>query len=65
MPIRLTLLGPVALMGSAHPLDRRVVQRRRIALLALMACAPDGTIGRDRLLGLLWPESDERTARQL
>lgn len=65
MPIRLSLLGPVSLAGVADPLDRRVVQQRRIALLALMAGSPDGIISRDRLLGALWPEADDRTARHL
>jgi DNA-binding SARP family transcriptional activator len=36
-----------------------------MALLALIASAPGGSIGRDRLLGLLWPDRDERTARHL
>jgi len=44
---------------------RRVSQHRRIALLALIAASPDGTISRDRVLGLLWPDRDERTARHL
>ncbi len=36
-----------------------------MALLALIASAPGGAITRDRLLGLLWPDRDERTARHL
>jgi DNA-binding SARP family transcriptional activator len=34
-------------------------------LLALVATSPDASISRDRLLGLLWPDRDERTARHL
>jgi len=65
MQSRLVLLGPVGLTGSTGPLLRRALQQRRIALLALVANSPDATISRDRLLGLLWPDRDERTARHL
>jgi DNA-binding SARP family transcriptional activator len=44
---------------------RRASQQRRLALLALLATSPDASISRDRLLGLLWPDRDERTARHL
>jgi serine/threonine-protein kinase len=37
--------------------------RRRLALLVLVAAAGRGTISRDKLLGLLWPESDAERAR--
>jgi DNA-binding SARP family transcriptional activator len=63
--IRLALLGPVSLTGTTGPLVRRAVQRRRMALLALLASATDASLSRDYLVGLLWPESDERTARHL
>jgi len=59
---RLTLLGPVCLTG---PSSRRAFQQRRLALLAVIASSPDASISRDRVLGLLWPERDERTARHL
>ncbi len=36
-----------------------------MALLALIASATGGAITRDRLVGLLWPDRDERTARHL
>jgi len=36
-----------------------------MALLALIASAPGGAITRDRVLGLLWPDRDERRARHL
>ena len=43
----------------------RAVQRHRLALLALLALAGERGSTRDRLLGLLWPESDAEHARQL
>src|SRR5262245_43043699 len=65
MQSRLALLGPVGLTGPTGQLLRRASQQRRLALLALVATAPDASISRDRLLGLLWPDRDERTARHL
>ena len=44
---------------------RRASQQRRIALLALVASSPGEVISRDRLLGFLWPDRDEATARHL
>src|SRR5262245_42939610 len=65
MQSRLTLLGTVGLTGPDAADMRRASQQRRVALLALIACAPGASISRDRVLGLLWPERDERTARHL
>jgi DNA-binding SARP family transcriptional activator len=36
-----------------------------MALLALVASSPGQSISRDRLIGYLWPDRDERTARHL
>jgi DNA-binding SARP family transcriptional activator len=38
-------------------------QRRTLALLALLAVAGLSGLSRDKLVGLLWPESDEERAR--
>lgn len=65
MSIRLAFLGPVCVTGAEAPSSSRASQQRRIALLALIATAPNASITRDRLLGFLWPERDERTARHL
>ncbi|HXQ78523.1 MAG TPA: hypothetical protein VN797_09950, partial [Gemmatimonadaceae bacterium] len=65
MPTRLTLLGTVSLTSSDSRPLRRALQQRRLALLAGLATAPDQSASRDRLLGLLWPDRDERTARHL
>ena len=65
MPNRLFLLGPVGLTGVEGPSMRRAVQQRRLALLALIAASPGQSTSRDRLLGLLWPERDEHSARHL
>jgi Tol biopolymer transport system component/DNA-binding SARP family transcriptional activator len=39
-------------------------QPRRLALLALLAAAGEHGLTRDRMLGLLWPETDEDRARR-
>ncbi|HXV17564.1 MAG TPA: BTAD domain-containing putative transcriptional regulator, partial [Gemmatimonadaceae bacterium] len=39
------------------------VQRRRVALLALLALADERGVSRDKILGCLWPESDTEHAR--
>ena len=65
MQNRLVLLGPVSLTGPTGQPLRRASQQRRLALLALVATSPDASISRDRLLGLLWPDRDESTARHL
>jgi DNA-binding SARP family transcriptional activator len=61
----LRLFGGLTLTGPAAAAGGRIMQRRRLAVLAILAVAgPRGT-GRDRLLGLLWPESDTDAARHL
>jgi DNA-binding SARP family transcriptional activator len=65
MRSRLTLLGPVSLTDASGSTSRRASQQRRIALLAILAASPDRSLSRDRLLGLLWPDRDDRTARHL
>lgn len=66
MPVTLRLLGGAALQREdGSPFTGRVVQRHRLALLALLATAPAATVGRERLLALLWPESDTDRARNL
>lgn len=55
-----TLEGPngVSVVGPA-------AQRHRLGLLALLALAPGNVSSRDRLMALLWPESDPERARSL
>lgn len=57
---QLTLLGGAAVKdATAGPLSRR----HPLALLALLATAPSRTLSRGKLVGLLWPDSPEETAR--
>jgi DNA-binding SARP family transcriptional activator len=61
--LRLTTFGGIALTDGERQLSGPAVQPRRLALLVLAAAAGDRGVSRDRVLGLLWPESDAMTAR--
>lgn len=64
MTLRLRLLGGASLeRDDGTPISGRAAQRHRISLLALLACAPGPGLSRDKLIGLLWPESDAERAR--
>src|SRR5688572_11622024 len=38
-------------------------QRKSLVLLAVIACAPNGGITREKLLGYFWPENDEEQGK--
>lgn len=61
--LRLRTLGGVGLLDGERPLEGAVTQRRRLAVLAVLAVAGRSGTSRDRLLALLWPASDEERAR--
>ncbi|HEX8691903.1 MAG TPA: BTAD domain-containing putative transcriptional regulator, partial [Longimicrobium sp.] len=61
----LKLLGGAALEDDGTPVTGRPVHRRRLALLAVLAAARGRTVGRERLVGYLWPESPGDAARHL
>ena len=61
----LKLLGGVSLSGETGPVPGSAAQRRRLALLALLAAAPAGRLSRDKIVSLLWPESETTRARHL
>src|SRR5687768_3734221 len=58
---RLRLLGGASVETDAGPVTGPIAQRRRLALLALLAASPGGAMGRDRLAAYLFPDAD--TAR--
>jgi TolB-like protein/DNA-binding SARP family transcriptional activator len=59
---RLRTLGGLTLERDGEPYAGPATQRRRLALLALLAAA-DTAVSRDRLTGYLWPETDPERAR--
>lgn len=62
-------MAQLRLLGRAAVLDDRghaaAVSSRRhpVALLALLTVTPSHTLSRSRLVGFLWPDAPERTAR--
>ena len=62
--VRLRLLGGASLEGPNGPIAGRSAQRRRIALLALLALGRR-PLAREKLTAYLWPEADTERARRL
>lgn len=60
---RLRTLGTVSLEADGTPLGGRSTQRRRLALLALLAVAGDRGLRREKLVAYLWPDRDGEHAR--
>ena len=61
----LKVLGGAVLLGRGGvPVKGRAVHRRRLALLSLLAVARR-PVGRERLIGYLWPEHPTDGARRL
>ena len=62
--LRLQTLGSVFVAAdSGQPLGGAASQRRTLALLAALAIAGEGGLSRDKIVGLLWPETDSERAR--
>jgi DNA-binding SARP family transcriptional activator/TolB-like protein/tetratricopeptide (TPR) repeat protein len=60
----LRLFGGATLEGRDGPVIGRSAQRRRLALLALLATTRR-PLSRDKLIGYLWPEAEGDRARRL
>lgn len=63
--LELQLFGGVRLVVDGVPVTGRAVQRRRLALLALLARSPGRSVLRDRVAGVLWAEHAPDAARRL
>jgi len=63
--ISLGLLGALRLKrGDGTSIKSVLSQPKRVAILSYLACAVPGRfVRRDKLLGLFWPEADEKKAR--
>ncbi|HYD52267.1 MAG TPA: BTAD domain-containing putative transcriptional regulator, partial [Gemmatimonadaceae bacterium] len=61
--LTLKVLGGAAVHGPDGPLTGRIGQRRRLALLTVLALGGARATSRDRLIAFLWPESDAERAR--
>jgi len=61
----LKVLGGASIQTPSGPLAGRAAQRRRIALLAMLAVARERGMSRDKLIAYLWPEQDAEHGRPL
>jgi DNA-binding SARP family transcriptional activator len=59
----LRVFGGACITDETGPLTGPVAQRRRLALLALLAATPDGRMAREKLCAYLWPDSPDEHAR--
>ena len=60
--LRVNTLGGLTLAVEDVPVTGVLTQRRRLALLALLAVARERGVSRDKLVAYLWPESDAAQA---
>jgi DNA-binding SARP family transcriptional activator len=60
---QLRTLGGLALQRDGTLLDQVNAQRKALALLAVLAAAGASGVGREKVMLLLWPESDAGRAR--
>jgi DNA-binding SARP family transcriptional activator len=63
--LRLCTFGGLTLSRGAEDLTGAITQRRRLAILAILAAAGRQGLSRDKLQALLWPESDAERARHV
>src|SRR5512140_830071 len=63
--IDIALLGGVSVSVDGTQLSGEAAQRRRVALLTLLAAPALRSLSRDRLIGWLWPDHDPESARHL
>ncbi len=61
----LRALGGACLQDDSGTISGPAAQRRRLAILALLAASPTGQMSRDKLTAYLWPEADAERARGL
>lgn len=59
----LRTFGGLALMREGALFDAAAGHRKALALLAVLAASGDAGIGREKVMALLWPESDAERAR--
>lgn len=61
--VELALMGGAVLRGEEGPLTGPVARRHPLALLALLALTPSGSLSRAKVIGMLWPDVAEATGR--
>ncbi|HEX6371415.1 MAG TPA: BTAD domain-containing putative transcriptional regulator [Longimicrobium sp.] len=61
--ISIHVLGAPVIRRPEGPVTGRAAHRRRLALIAILAAARGRPVGRERIVGLLWPENPTDAAR--
>ncbi len=62
-PLQLVCLGPPTALVDGHAAPPEVLWRKHLALLVYLALSPSRRRTRDHLLGVLWAEQPESSAR--
>lgn len=65
MSLYLRVLGGARLVGLEGPVSGRAAHKRRLALLTILASARGRPVSRERIIGLLWPDSPGQAGRHL
>ncbi len=60
----LRTFGRLAVTAEGQPLAGAAAQPRRLALLAMLACAGERGLTREKLLAFFWPDADEERGRR-
>lgn len=63
--LRLHTFGGISLFRDDENLTGAVTQRRRLAILVLLATSAEAGMSRDKLIAYLWPESDAERGRHV
>lgn len=63
MPFRLNALGSLVVTDGDEPVGGSAAQRRVLALLAYLAAAGERGVSREKVIGLLWPDTTDERAR--
>lgn len=63
MPFRLKALGSLVVTNRDGPVGGPAAQRRVMALLAYLAAAGERGVSREKLIGVLWPDTTDERAR--
>ena len=63
--MKLKTFGGLSIQDDEGSRAGITIQRRRLAVLALLARAGDRGLSRDKLVGFLWPESEAEKARRV
>ncbi len=60
----ISTFGRLSVTADGRPVAGAASQPRRLALLAMLACAGDRGLTRDKLIAFFWPDADEERARR-